>query len=352
MAASPEAARKLAAKFDTLPEVARTITVTSFVPGDQADKLAIIADAASLLGPTISPAKPLPPPDAAAELASLTRASETLDQAAKQSHDAAVERLAGVMKHAAERGIDALPALRTNLMQGLQARLDAMRVALSAEPVTLATLPTEITRDWIAPDGRARIEVYPKGDARDNQVLRQFVAAIRRIAPDATGAPISIQESARTIVGAFRTAGIFALFAIAGLLAVVLRRVRDVLLVMTPLIFAGLLTVATSVLADLPLNFANIIALPLLLGVGVAFDIYFVMNWRAGIGNPLQSGTARAVLFSALTTATAFGSLALSRHRGTSEMGILLTISLFYTLLCTFFVLPALMGPVRRRDGR
>ncbi len=105
-------------------------------------------------------------------------------------------------------------------------------------------------------------------------------------------------------------------------------------------------------LGNLPLNFANIIALPLLLGVGVAFDIYFVMNWRAGRADPLQSGTARAVLFSALTTATAFGSLALSRHLGTSKMGMLLTIALGYTLFCTFFVLPALMGPVRRRDGK
>jgi predicted RND superfamily exporter protein len=103
---------------------------------------------------------------------------------------------------------------------------------------------------------------------------------------------------------------------------------------------------ATSVLLDVPLNFANIIALPLLLGVGVSFDIYFVMRWRTGYGDLLQSSTARAILFSALTTGTAFGSLALSNHPGTSEMGKLLTLALVYTLLCSFFVLPALLGPV------
>jgi predicted exporter len=96
------------------------------------------------------------------------------------------------------------------------------------------------------------------------------------------------------------------------------------------------------VLVGLPLNFANIIALPLLLGIGVAFDIYFVMNWRAGRTDPLQSSTARAVLFSAMTTVTAFGSLALSNHPGTAEMGLLLAISLGYTLLCTLLLLPAL----------
>jgi len=122
--------------------------------------------------------------------------------------------------------------------------------------------------------------------------------------------------------------------------------------VLAPLILAGVLTLGTSVVLGLPLNFANIIALPLLLGIGVAFDIYFVMRWRAGFGDLLQSSTARAILFSALTTGTAFGSLALSNHPGTSEMGKLLTLALLYTLLCTFFVLPALLGPVRAAEAK
>jgi predicted RND superfamily exporter protein len=147
-------------------------------------------------------------------------------------------------------------------------------------------------------------------------------------------------------------AGAIALVAIALLLLAVLRRVHDVLLVLAPLILAGLLTLGTSVVLGLPLNFANIIALPLLLGIGVAFDIYFVMRWRAGSSDLLQSSTAQAILFSALTTGTAFGSLALSNHPGTSEMGKLLTLALLYTLLCTFFVLPALLGPVRAAETK
>ena len=119
---------------------------------------------------------------------------------------------------------------------------------------------------------------------------------------------------------------------------------RDVALVLAPLALAGLLTLATGVVLGMPLNFANIITLPLLLGIGVAFDIYFVMRWRAGLGDLLQSSTARAILFSALTTGTAFGSLALSDNPGMAEMGKLLSISLAYTLLCTFIVLPALLG--------
>src|SRR5207253_4057221 len=129
------------------------------------------------------------------------------------------------------------------------------------------------------------------------------------------------------------------------LLLAMLRRPWDVVLVLVPLVLAGLLTAATGVLLDLPLNYANIITLPLLLGIGAAFDIYFVMRWRAGMSGPLQSSTARAVLFSALTTTTAFGSLAVSKHPGTAGMGLLLTIGLLYTVVCTLFVLPALLGP-------
>ena len=123
---------------------------------------------------------------------------------------------------------------------------------------------------------------------------------------------------------------------------------------MAPLLLSALMTVLVAVLLPLPLNFANIIALPLLLGVGVSFNIYFVMNWRAGADRFLGTATARAILFSALTTGTAFGSLALSRHPGTASMGVLLLLSLGCTLLATLAVRAAAVatrcaGPARPR---
>jgi predicted RND superfamily exporter protein len=133
---------------------------------------------------------------------------------------------------------------------------------------------------------------------------------------------------------------------------VALRRLTDVVLVLLPLLLAGLMTVIVCVYAPLPLNFANIIALPLLLGIGVAFDIYFVMNWRRGEVFPLQSPTARAILFSALTTGTAFGSLALSNDPGTASMGKLLIISLVATLICTLFILPGFLAMLKQPPAR
>ena len=125
-------------------------------------------------------------------------------------------------------------------------------------------------------------------------------------------------------------------------------RSRRVLFIIC-LLVSSCLTVLAVVLLPMPLNFANIIALPLLLGVGVSFNVYFVMNWRAGETSPLASPTARAVLFSALTTGTAFGSLAASNHPGTASMGTLLLTSLFCTLIGSFVFLPAALAALGPR---
>lgn len=340
---SPAAAAALAKRLDALPEVDQTISISSFVPDDQDAKLAILNDARTLLAPTLSPATIKPPPTAAESFDAIRTTDAELKKIINRY--AGAERVSGALDKLLAKGTRDLPLLKANLSDEIPNRLQDVRLALDAQKVTLDDIPPAVKRDWVTADGRALVEVYPKGDPRDNAVLRRFVKAVRAIAPNATGSPVTIQESARTVTRAFVTAGIIAVAAIALLLFVVLRRVRDVVVVLVPLLLAGLLTLATTAAFSLPLNYANIIALPLLLGIGVSFDIYFVMRWRAGSSDLLQSSTARAILFSALTTGTAFGSLALSNHPGTASMGALLTISLGYTLLCTFVVLPALLGP-------
>ena len=185
--------------------------------------------------------------------------------------------------------------------------------------------------------------VLPKDD-HDNAALQRFAQAVQSVAPDATGWPISTAASGESIVHAFLQAGAYSFLAIVVLLAIVLRRVHDIVLTMLPVILSGLLTFGTCAALGLPLNFANIIALPLLFGVGVAFNIYFVLAWRAGETAMLQSSLMRAVVFSAMTTATAFGALWLSSHPGTASMGRLLMISLAWELLVTVLFRPALLA--------
>jgi uncharacterized protein len=347
---SIENAVALANRLDVLPEVAQTITAASFIPENQDAKLAILRDTATLLGITLSPPTVKLPPSDAEILAAAASTVQHLEEAGAHGVPAATE-LARLLKEVAAKGPAVLPALKANLVAGVERRIEDLRLALQAKPVTLASLPDEIKRDWITPDGRARVEIFPKQAAPDNEELRRFVDAVRRVAPDATGTPVTIQESANTVTHAFAVAGMIAVAAIAALLLIVLRSVMGMLYVLAPLALAGLLTLATDAVVGMNLNYANIIALPLLLGVGVAFDVYFVMRWRLGSGDLLQSSTARAILFSALTTGTAFGSLAISNNPGMAEMGKLLSLALAYTLLCTFIVLPALLGRPRPEPG-
>jgi predicted RND superfamily exporter protein len=233
------------------------------------------------------------------------------------------------------------------MVSPLKTALDGVHNSMQAEQITAETLPPEIAGDWIKPDGRTKIEVHPRGDPNDNDTLRRFAEVVLMVEPTASGGPIAILETGRTVIRAFIEAGIYALIAISILLWIVLRRFSDVLLTIIPLLLAGVVTLEVCVLIGLKLNFANIIALPLLLGVGVAFKIYYIMAWRAGQTALLQSSLTRAVIFSAMTTATAFGSLWLSSHPGMSSMGELLALSLVCTLAAAVLFQPVLMGPPR-----
>jgi hypothetical protein len=349
LAPSVDAAASLAERLGRLPEVSGTVTLKSFVPADQETKLAIVADAASILDPTLNPPETkTPPSDDDTRVALNDAASAFLAASKGEANDAIGKSLKALA--------DADPAKRASvektLLGGLKLRLDQIRSSLKPEQVTLATLPEDLRRDWVGKDGRARVEVKPKGDQNDNDTMRRFASAVLAVAPNATGTPILIQESANTIVNAFLQAGALALVLITLTLFLALRRVSDVLVTLVPLLLAGVVTLELTVLFGLPLNFANIIALPLLLGVGVAFKIYYVLAWRGGETSLLASSLTRAVLFSAATTASAFASLWLSNHPGTSSMGKLLSLALVTTLVAAVLFQPILMGPPRQVRGK
>lgn len=335
-------AQTLAGTLEKFPQVDHVLTLASFVPEDQEDKLAMIGDAAMIFSSTLTATASQTPPSDAEILTALHQLVEKLRAIPNQP--ASVTRLAKAIATVVERNDhQLLQSLHHDLVTVMQAKLNIIKQTLSAEEVSVDNITEDLRRDWVTADGQFLMQVYPKGNPRDHKILIAFTDAVRQLASDATGAPISIQESAHTISQAFIYAGIYALLTIALLAFIVLRSIRDVVILMAPLLLAGVLTMATIVLIGLPLNFANIIAIPLLLSLGVSYAIYFVSYARAGQTNPMQSSMARAVLFSAATALVAFGSLALSSHPGTSGMGKLLTIALSYSLACSFLLLSALL---------
>ena len=347
-------ARALASALDSLPEVSEVRTIESFVPKEQNEKLALIDDASFFFENTMTADDPAPAPTSAETLAAIDQTAADLSGAAS-----GVDTPAG---REARRLGDALTALaaaplatRTEaervLVTPLRTTLKQVRDIFSAAEVTIDSLPAELRSAWVAPDGEVKIEASPKGDPNDNAVQRRFVAAVRSVAPQATGAPIFVIEAAATIVRAFFQAAAWSLASITVILFLVLRSARDVALTLTPLLVAIIATLEICAATGLQLNFANIIALPLLLGVGVAFKIYYVMAWRAGGTNFLQMPLTRAVLFSACTTATAFGSLWFSHHPGTSSMGKLMALALMTTLSAAVLFQPALLAAQGKRSS-
>ncbi|MEA2814768.1 MAG: uncharacterized protein QOI93_2465 [Rhodospirillaceae bacterium] len=353
LAPSVADAASLARRLGDLPEVSRVVSLNSFVPEYQRNKLMLIADAVDTVAPVLD-VEPAEPPSDAELKETLAATAASLREAAAQAADpvaaGSARRLADALDRLGAAAPEVRAAAAAAVVPPLKIMLGQVRAMLKARPVSIESLPRALVDDWTTKDGRARLLVLPHDD-RDNAALLRFMQVVKAVAPDATGWPIFTSASGDSVIDAFLQAGAYSFLTILLLLTVVLRRVRDVVLTMLPVMLSGLLTFATCAALDLPLNFTNIIALPLLFGIGVAFNIYFVLAWRAGETAMLQSSLMRAVVFSALVTATAFGALWLSSHPGTASMGRLLMISLGWELLVTLLFRPALLASPPAREG-
>lgn len=358
LAPDAESAREFADRLGELELVDRSVTLQDLVPTEQGQKLAKIEDIALILGPGIMEKKGHYHPSVKEQVAALKDLLTSLEAFVKRGNNDPLgfkaRRLLNDLRRyeatlatedQSHRG-EMLDRLELSLLGTLSERLRILRASLSASSVKLEDLPTTLIRRWVAEDGRCRVEVFPREDLSDNKALNAFVTSVRKIAPDAIGIPVIILEAGNAVIQAFQQALLLALVAISLLLLLLMRRKLDALLVLLPLFLTGTLTGASTVLLNIPFNFANVIALPLILGIGVDNAIHMVHRMRTAMpkdGNLLKTSTARAVLFSTMTTICSFGNLALSPHRGMASMGLLLSIGIGFTLLCTLIVLPALL---------
>ena len=346
------AANATAQRLSALPQVSQTRTLSDLVPGDQDEKLKFIHDAETAIDASLNPREVDRPPTDQEDIEALSSVADALSKVAGNNQGPgadAARRLSELLTQLAEADPLARMRAETAVTAPLRISLDQLRQELKPERITTENIPSDVAGEWVTTDGHARVQVLPKGDPEDTEVLRGFATSVLAVEPNATGPAVFLYEARNTVVRAFIEAGIFALSAIAILLWIALRRMGDVVLTLLPLLVAGVVTLELCAVFDLPLNFANIIALPLLLGVGVAFKIYYIMAWRAGKTALLQSSLTRAVIFSAMTTATAFGSLWLSSQPGTSSMGKLMALALVCTMTAAVLFQPALMGPPREK---
>jgi uncharacterized protein len=347
-----DAANATARRIAQLAQVAQVRTLATFIPDDQNVKLTLIRDAAAALDGALDAREEISPPTDQEEVKALLAAADTLTSAAGDQRGIGPDgarRLAGLLAKLANGSAADRERVERAFAEPLRFALDLLRAALKPQGISRDTVPAQIARDWVAADGRARVEILPQGDPDDGETVGNFVKAVLAMEPAASGPAVELFAAGNTVVHAFIAATVIALSVIAALLLIALRRVGDVVLTLVPLVVAGVVTLELCVVFGISLNFANIMALPLLLGIGVAFKIYYVLAWRAGLTSLLQSSLTRAVVFSGMTTATAFASLWLSNDPGRSSMGKLMALALTCTMAAAVLFQPALMGPPRAR---
>ena len=347
IAADAEEADEYHAAFSQSDLVEKVVTVADFIPAGQEDKLFIIDELGLLLGDLSSASPQSSTQDAAARLAALHAFRDKLAQTGSDAPAlTALRDNLEELLHGAHQPGKLSARLEQMLLASLPGRLDALNASLDADYISLDTLPEQFQRFWVSADGKRRVEIYPQQDMQDNRALTAFVHAVQSVSPAVTGAPVINLEASAAVATAFGQAFLYAFIAITLILYLLLARKKDVVLVLIPLLTAALLTGAASVLIGLPLNFANVIALPLLLGIGVDSGIHIIHRFRTDLPdgkNILATSSARAIIVSSLTTMGGVGNLALSPHAGTASMGLLLTLGIGITLVCMLLVLPALL---------
>ena len=348
-------AKKLQEQLEKLSVVDRTISLFNFIPANQDEKLAIIEEMATMLGFQTTKFPVLK--DITDPSESINHLIATIDSILPKKTD--VNEIASLKAFKTELKAILLEfdnrqqpdqhlfieKIQTTLLGTLPNVMNELLTGFNAKEFSLNDLPSDIKERWYSKEGWYRIQIFPKKDLNDLANLEEFIKQVQAIEPETTDLPIMYWESMKAVVNAFQQAITIALVTIALALLFIRRNITDTLLIMTPLILAGLFTMASTVLTNTPINFANIIALPLLLGFGVDNGIHMVEKLRHSLSekqNIYQSSTARAMFYGALTTSSSFIGLAFSPHQGIASMGLVITLGIFWVMTCTFIILPAL----------
>ncbi|MCX7068770.1 MAG: MMPL family transporter [Methylococcales bacterium] len=352
---SLDEANKLAEKMGKLSAVHDTITLSNFVAEHQEEKLTILDDLNLMLGNQLKNFDATLNNDN--QKAALIKFNDELKKAiAEQSPNAPIATLQQLQQHVesflAQADKSPNPAasytqVEKNLLGLLPFTMERLRTSLTASEFDLNDIPADIKSHWLSADGLYRILISPEKDQNDPDNQREFVTQVQSVDNNVSGLPIANQAGGDAVVGAFVQAFGSAFTVISLLLWAIYRNFKHMSLVIAPLLLAALLTGATNVLLNNPFNFANVIALPLLLGMGIDSSILIMHRLHFNVHedeNLLHSSTTRGIIFSSITTLCSFSSLSFTDHQGMASMGLLLSIGLFFTVICSLIVLPAFSG--------
>ncbi len=353
---SAEQARQTTAQLRSLPEVDRAVSLLDLVPVNQEEKLLLLEDLRWTTGlDFLTVPDVLAEPDGQRLDAAIGQLTSVLPQFGSPAADRLQASLTRLQGEAAD-GYEKYTAFNHSLVSLLPDTLRRLQRVIGVDqPVSRADLPEHISDRWLSEAGTYIVQIFPAGDTNDFAYVRNLIDKVSNIAPQVTGMPVLQQRSGQAVSTALQQAMLWAVLGIGLILLLILRSIGDSARVLVPLLLGGLVTGAILVIIGVPLNFANVVALPLLLGVAVDNGVHLVYRHRSldmpttadgGLANVLRTTTARGIVFGALTTVLSFGNLMFSTHTGTASMGLLLALGLSLMVTATLLVLPALLPAV------
>ncbi len=356
LADNPQQVLELKQKFEALPTVHHVEELAAILPRYAADDTQLLVQAVGAqlasLPVRAQPPVELDPSQVGGEL---ERIEKMLPKGASPLAGAARGQIGQFLDQLSELSqpeqIRLLRDYQAQFSADLLARLQGLAAISSPEPVGPADLTPALVGRFISPQGKWLLQVYPKSQIWDIKPLEKFIADVRSVDPEATGTPLQTYEASKAIKRSYETAGIYALIAVCVLLLIDFRNLRDCLLALLPPLAGTALMFGVLGMFDIALNPANLIVLPLVVGLGVDGGVHVIHDFRSrsqfGVYTPSAS-VINAILVNSTTTMVGFGSMMIAAHRGLYSLGLVLTIGVGTSMLVSIIMVPAILTYITR----
>ncbi len=355
---TPEEALALKARFEQLPGVSRVVELASLVPREQDRKREYLADIQHRLrklpprGQVIAHVRPAPADvrratDRLLEMLAVLPPGEAVGelQAALRALRAGLEQ--AVAQLGAKSAGTRLKAFEERLTGDLAEDLHRLRDVSTPAPIRTEDLPPPLRERYIGKSGKWLLRVFSKECLWDYGPLSDFVAQVRTVDPDATGKPFTTLEGMRAMRNDFLWAGLYSFLAMGLVFLFDFGNLKHTLLAQLPLVMGVVATLGIMYLLGAPLNAANMIAFPIILGVGADNGVHVVHDFRARDVRKrymLSRTIGRGIMVKGLTAVLGLGTLMLAQHRGMASLGLALTLGVSCCMATSLVFLPALLG--------
>ncbi|GFO68331.1 transporter [Geomonas limicola] len=345
--------------LEALPAVDHVVSIDSFVPDHQKEKLAELAAIRQELS-GINPGKyeeelslmELPTVfenfrNSTLKLKEKLEAEKRPEAKPVGNFLAILDKFfAGLEKEKDKNAVGMLSDFQGGMFRDLPDKIGLLKESLNASPISDADIPPELRARFVGKTGKFMLQVAPKGEIFDLKPLKNYLDQVRSVDPHATGEPVMVYESMTIMRDAYRMAFIYAFAAIVGILLVTFRSIKFTLIGLVPLVVGVLFMVSGMYLFGISFNSANIIVMPLVLGIAVDSGIYIINRFRREEGSAasvVMSSTGVGVLLNTLTIMASFGALMVAHHQGVFSIGAVMSLGMVACQIAFMVTLPAVL---------